>query len=269
MESKIIFLGTGGESLVTARQIRASGGIVIQVEGYQFFIDPGPGALTKAAEYGINVRNTTAVLASHNHLGHANDVNAIISAMTYSGLDKKGVLICNKTVFSGTEKETPVLQDFYKECLERAIIVEAGKRIGVENIEIRAVGAEHTDPHTVGFKFFTPSFILTYSSDTKYNPGFIEDYKNSDILILNTLDPFKVKREQLNSDDAVKIIEKIRPKLAILTHFGIKMLKADTLSEAREIQKRTGVQIIAAKDGMQVNPVSYSATLRQHTLNLY
>src|SRR3989338_5993930 len=135
MEPKIIFLGTGGDSLVTARQMRACGGIVIQVEGYQFFLDPGPGALAKAAEFGVNVRDTTAILASHNHLRHANDVNALISAMTYSGLDKKGVLICNKTVFSGNEKEQPLLQNFYKECLERNIILEPGKRVGIENIE--------------------------------------------------------------------------------------------------------------------------------------
>ncbi len=269
MEPKIIFLGTGGESLVTARQIRACGGIILQVEGYQFFIDPGPGALSKAAEYGINVRNTTAILASHNHLRHANDVNALISAMTYSGLDKKGVLICNKTVFEGTEKDNPILLDFYKECLERNIIITPGKRVGIENIEVRAIPAEHTDPNTIGFKFFTPNFILTYSSDTKYSPVVAENYKNSDILILNTLNPFKIKGNQLNSEDAVKIIEKVKPKLAIMQHFGIKMLKADPLFEAREVNKQTGVQVIAAKDGMQVNPVSYSANLRQRTLNLY
>ena len=47
------------------------------------------------------------------------------------------------------------------------------------------------------------------------------------------------------------------------------MLKADPLYEAREIQKKTGVQIIAAKDGMVVNPISYAAGLRQRTLTMY
>ena len=91
--SKIIFLGTGGDKSVIGRQIRASGGIIIQNNNLQFHLDPGPGALVKAKEFGINPRATTALLVSHNHLGHCNDVNAVIDAMTLSGLDKRGVLI--------------------------------------------------------------------------------------------------------------------------------------------------------------------------------
>ena len=47
------------------------------------------------------------------------------------------------------------------------------------------------------------------------------------------------------------------------------MLKADPLYEARGIQKKTGIQIISAKDGMTINPISYSAGLRQKTLRMY
>ena len=53
MENKITFLGTGGDAFVIGKQIRASGGIILQAEGLQFHIDPGPGALVKAAENGI------------------------------------------------------------------------------------------------------------------------------------------------------------------------------------------------------------------------
>ena len=35
------------------------------------------------------------------------------------------------------------------------------------------------------------------------------------------------------------------------------MLKADPLNEAREIQRVTGVQTIAAKDGLLISPESY------------
>ena len=63
--------------------------------------------------------------------------------------------------------------------------------------------------------------------------------------------------------------EKIKPKLAIITGFGIKMIQADPLYEAREIQHASKVQVIAARDGLSINPISYSATLRQKTLSLY
>ncbi len=53
------------------------------------------------------------------------------------------------------------------------------------------------------------------------------------------------------------MISQVRPRLAIITHFGLEMLKADPLNEAREIQRITGVQTIAAQDGLIVSPGSY------------
>jgi len=269
MEPKIIFLGTGGESLVTARQIRSSAGIIIQVEGYQFHLDPGPAALAKAIQFEVNLRNNTAIIVSQNDLLHCGDTNAVIDAMTYSGLDRKGVLICNKSLVEGNKTMKPYLQPFYRDCVERAIILEPSQRVGIEHLEIRALKTSNKDPSALGFKFFTPQFVLSYSADTKYSPEIVKQYTNSDVLILNTLDPGKTKSNQLNSDDVRKIIENVNPRLVIMTHFGAKMLKADPLNEARMITKETGTQVIAAKEGLQVNPISYSAHLRQKTLLTY
>ena len=57
--------------------------------------------------------------------------------------------------------------------------------------------------------------------------------------------------------------------MAIITHFGINFLKADPLYEIREIQKQTNTQVIAAKDGMVVNPISYDVQQGQKTLYKY
>ena len=89
-------------------------------------------------------------------------------------------------------------------------------------------------------------------------------------MILNHKHPFDTKKpDGLASEDVVKIIKKAKPKLAILTHFGNKLLNSNPIYEAREIQKQTGVQVIAAEDGMSIDPVSYSANMKQKTLNLY
>ena len=50
MQAKIIFLGTGGDSIVVGKQLRASGGIILQIDDNQFHIDPGPGALVRARQ---------------------------------------------------------------------------------------------------------------------------------------------------------------------------------------------------------------------------
>ena len=223
-----------------------------------------------AKEAGINLRANTALFVSNNSINSCNDINAVIDAMTYHGFDKKGVLVANNTVINGSESHHPVLQKFYRDCLERFIVLEAGKKVGINDIEVKAIKAKYSDPNAIGFKFITPDYTLTYTGNTMYNAEALEEYKNSNILILNV--PCLKKEEDkynLCKEDAIKIIQKVNPRLAIITHFGINFLKADPLYEVREIQKETSCQIIAATDGMVINPISYNVEQGQKTLNKY
>jgi len=265
MQSNIIFLGTAGDVFVVGKQLRGSGGVILQMGEMQFHIDPGPGSLVRAVQNGVNLRANTAIFATCNHINHSNDINAVINAMTYGGFDKRGILVASNSVVNG---EGSYLTEFHKKCLEKIIVLKAGQRIGVEDIEILALPANHSDPDTIGLKFITEDFTLTYSSDTSYSKEIIKEYKGTDILILNVVLPGKEKNEsQLNSEDAIRIIKEINPKLTIITHFGLKMIKADPLYEAREIQKQTGCQVICAKDGMVLSPKSYAAESHQKRLS--
>lgn len=222
--------------------------------------------MTRAKEIGINLRANTAVLVSNSNLYHCNDVNAVIDAMTYSGFDKKGVLLANQTLLNGSGEEKPYITDFHKGCLERFIVLQPGQRVGINEIEIEAL---KTTKDAIGFKFYTPRFTLAYSSDTKYSSEIAEQYKDAGILILNFSNPYKEGNTGLTQEDVVKIMTNVNPRLAIITGFGNKMLEADPLYIAREIQKETGVQIIAARDGMVVSPVSYSAQQGQRTFGTF
>ena len=268
--SNIIFLGTGGDSYVVGKQLRASGGIILQIDEDQYHIDPGPGALVMAKETGINLRANTALFVTHNHINHANDINAVIDAMTYGGFDKKGVLVANNTVINGSMHYEPFLQKYYRDCLERFIVLGEGKKVGINDVEIKAIKAKHSEPNAIGFKFITHDYTLTYTGDTMYSVETLAEYENSNVLILNV--PCLKKDESRNNlckEDAIKIIKKVNPRLAIITHFGINFMKADPLYEVREIQKETGCQTIAAKDGMVINPVSYDVEQGQKTLYKY
>ena len=268
--SNIIFLGTGGDSYVVGRQIRASGGIILQIGDDQYHIDPGPGTLSMAKETGINLRANTALFVTHNHINHCNDINAVIDAMTYSGFDKKGVLVANNTVINGSLNYQPFLQKYYRGCLERFIVLEESGKVGINDVEVKAIKAKHSEPNAIGFKFITPDFTLTYTGDTAYSVENLADYENSDVLILNV--PCLKKEESkdnLCKEDAINIIKKVNPRLAIITHFGINFLKAGPLYEIREIQKETNCQVIAATDGMVINPVSYAVEQGQKTLYKY
>ena len=256
--ASIMFLGTAGSSAVVSKQLRSSGGIIIQVEDLQFHIDPGPGAIAKAKEYGVNLHHNTAILVSHNHINHCNDLNAVIDAMTHSGIEQRGIILGSKSVFNSTEDSHPYLTKYHQNLVEKIIPLEKNHKVGIDLTEINSLSAEHTDKTAIGFKFFCPKFTLSYTGDTKLTPQLLEELTGSDILILNVPYPGNQgKGMNLDTESAIKIVSHVRPKLVILTHFGLEMLRADPLQEAREIQRITGIQTIAAKDGLLVSPQNY------------
>jgi ribonuclease BN (tRNA processing enzyme) len=256
--AKIIFLGTAGSSAVVSKQLRSSGGIVLQIGDLQFHIDPGPGALNKAKEFGVNVHHNTAVLVSHNHINHCNDLNVVVDAMTHGGIEHRGIVLGSKSVLHTTEQYHPFLTKYHQNLVEKIIPMEKNHKVGIELVEINALSAEHTDPTAIGFKFFCPKFTVAYSGDTKLTDKLVEELGGTDILILNVPYPGdQAVGMNLDTSAAIKIISAVRPKLAILTHFGLEMLKADPLQEAREVQRITGIQTIAARDGLTIAPEGY------------
>ncbi|MBW3011584.1 MBL fold metallo-hydrolase [Candidatus Woesearchaeota archaeon] len=257
-------MGVAGDHIVSGKQVRSSGGIVLIADDMQLHIDPGPGTLIKNREYSINPRENTAILVSHSHLNHCNDVNALISATTANGLDNNCVLVAPDSLINGLGDSTPFLTEFHKNSVERVIELEEGKRIGINKIEIVALPTKHGDETGIGFKIFTSRFSMVYSGDTEYFEGIEELYKDVDILVLNVQEPFGKNEEgHLSADDAVKIIKAAKPKLAVVTHFGAKMIVADALSVTRDIQKESGVQTVAAKDGMIVDPLTNFISAKQ------
>ncbi len=54
----------------------------------------------------------------------------------------------------------------------------------------------------------------------------------------------------MSTDDAIRILDVVRPELAVMTHLGMSMLRQGPEKEAEKIQEVTGVRTIAAVDGM-------------------
>lgn len=190
--------------------------------------------------------------------------------MTLGGIDKFGVLLSNRSTLVGSEDIRPYITEQHKSFVERAILLEPGKKVGINDIEITGTKTKSKDEGAIGVKMLTSQFHLGYTGDTGYNSEIAEQYRGVDLLIVNMPNCTDQKdQNQLNTDDVIKLIKHAKPKLAILTHFGIKILKEDVLEETRKVQRQTKIQTIAAKDGMVINPISYAVNLRQKTLNFY
>lgn len=260
-KSQIIFLGSGGTKFAVYDQARGTGGIVIRNEDWQIHLDPGPGASIRAKQFGVDLTKTTAVLVSHDHVDHCNDLDLVIGAMSLGGKNKKGVLVCNQKV---VDEE---LTSFHKDLLSRIFVLDKGDDAKVENVHVVATPTKN-HYGAIGFRISTPSFVLGYTADTAFSPSLVKAFEKCDILVINNTLPFGGKStSQLSSDDTLQLLSLTKPKLAILTHFGKEIIESNPLYDSRELQKKTGIQVIAATDGMIIEPESYAANTSQKNLD--
>ena len=99
---KITFLGTGGGRFSAISQRRMTGGFRIDnLNGKNYHVDPGPGALVRTYQFGFDPRNLDGVFVSHAHTDHYNDAEILIEAMTRGMTKEYGVVLGNKSVLDG------------------------------------------------------------------------------------------------------------------------------------------------------------------------
>jgi len=249
----IIFLGNGGGRVVLSTQMISTAGFVMQLGEKQIFVDPGPGALLRAKLCGLRASKTDIIFVSHHHLDHANDVNAVIDSMTLGGINQKGILIGTSTLINGSETESAYLTKFHKGALKECFALKPGDKIKINELEFRATQTQH-DCENNGFVVDTKNGRIGYTSDTAPFEGLAKQFEGCELLILNVLKPGAQKwKTHLCSEDVVAILKEVKPKLAVIRGFGAKIVKAHPTYEAREIQKRSGVQTVAAYDGMRID----------------
>lgn len=97
-------------------------------------------------------------------------------------------------------------------------------------------------------------FKLSYTADTQYFENLSQYHKDADILIASVIRPGNKKiRGHLCSNKFITLLNKIKPKLAIMTHFGLNMLNTNPVDQAKMITNETGVKTLAAFDGMCID----------------
>ncbi|MDD2889439.1 MAG: MBL fold metallo-hydrolase [bacterium] len=247
---QIIFLGTAGARVTVAKQLRASGGIWITLDDTQILVDPGPGSLVKCVKSRPKLDPTKldGIILSHRHLDHSADINVMIEAMTDGGYNIRG------TVFAPLNalEEDPVILRYIRGYVKDIqVLIEKGKYT-LKNISIETPVKHLHAEDTFGINFIGKEHTISYVTDTNYF-DLLPDYYKGDVLILNVARKDSSVVYHLCLDDAIKIIKKNKPKLTILTHFGMTMLKAKPWVLAEQISKELGVKVVAANDGMRIN----------------
>jgi len=252
MEGFIKFLGTGGARFVASRQMRSTGGMWLNFKHTNLYIDPGPGAIVRvnASKDKLNPGNLDGIIITHKHLDHANDVNIMIEAMTDGGFKKKGVLFCPEDALDADS----VLLGYVRKYLEEITILKENGEYEIKDIHFKTP-VRHIHPvETYGICFYLNKKIGIIT-DSKYFESLPSFYK-ADYLIVNVLRINPIEKsdivEHLALDDFIRIVDNIRPETAIMTHFGMNMIRQKPHLIADRLKKEMGLNVIAAYDGMKI-----------------
>jgi ribonuclease BN (tRNA processing enzyme) len=248
---KITFLGTGGARFVTITQARATGGWILEMAGEMIHVDPGPGALVRAKQYRVNLMKLTGIAISHAHPDHMTDAPVVLEAMTHGAFKKRGAVLGNEIVFKGSEEFVPVFSSYHLKALGRQEMMAPGNKASIGKVKVETVQAIHPEPKALGFVFSGEGKRVGYTGDGEYYEGQERHFRDCDYLLINCHHPAGVRYKGfMNSEDAKNLIEKAGPGTAVLTHFGMRMMRGVAEKEARRIQEETGIKTVAAKDGM-------------------
>ena len=185
MENFVKFLGTAGARVVVSKQLRASGGVWIKYQDTNLHIDPGPGALVRAlsSRPPLSPPSLDALLLSHRHLDHSNDLNIMVEAMTEGATKKRGAVFLPAEAL----EEEPVLFKYLREKLVSLEILEEGKEYHWKDISFSTPLRHLHSAETYGFRFSFPQGDVSFITDTLFEEKLIEAYQDSKILFLNTV----------------------------------------------------------------------------------
>ncbi len=247
MTDTITFLGTAGARFVVIRQFLASGGAWLDLGGTQILVDPGPGSLVQVARKKLDPTKLDAIILSHKHLDHSGDVNIMIEAMTDGGTKRRGIVFAPADALEGD----PVILFYLRSYLESIQVLTEGGSYRINDVSFETPVRHIHGVETYGFVFRTPRHTFSWITDTRYFEGLASHYEG-DLLIINVvrLNP-GAPLDHLSLPEARTIIEKIKPRAAILTHFGMTMWRAKPWEVAERLTKETGITVIAARDGMK------------------
>ena len=250
--TKITFLGTGGGRFATVYQVRRTGGIYIEA-GARLHLDPGPGAAVGLHERRMDPARTDAVLISHCHPDHYGDAETMVEGMTACSLARRGVLAGSRSAITGNGDFGPAVSEYHKRIVPVVRALAPGDELMVKRLRVVATRTSHSDPDGIGFRFYTPDGIVSYVSDTELKEEVVREHFGARVLIMNVTRPLRSRvRHHMSTEDAAEMTKAIAPDLAVLTHFGSKLVHEGVEGQREYVENEAGVRAVAAEDFMRI-----------------
>lgn len=272
--TELIFLGSGGGRFMLITQRKATAGFRLHTENFKIHVDPGTGALVRSLQQRLDPQKLNCVITTHAHPDHATDTAVLIEAMCKGMTRERGTLIVSESVMSSKGDVGPVMGQFHFSKPKKAVIGKPGNAIELEEngekIAVELIKTRHADPAAFGVKFKLGNKVIGYTSDTEYFEELPNFYKGCDVLIMNCTRPAGARiNYHLCVDDVIALLKIAKPKLAVITHIGLKFAQEGILNGVEQIEKETGIATIAAEDGMKINVEDSLVKLKQTSLGKF
>lgn len=251
---KVTFLGTGTSQGVpviacecevckseNTKDQRLRSSVMIETLGNTLVIDAGPDF--RAQMLRAKVKHLDAVILTHAHKDH---IAGLDDVRAFNYIQKKAI-----DVYSREDVQTAIKNEFsyafavykYPGVPEINLKTVENKEFEINNIKITPIEVKHMELKIFGYRIGNFTYITdcNYISDEEF-----EKIKGSEVVVINALRK-KKHVSHFTLDEAVAVLERLKPKKAYLTHISHMM----GLHEETEKELPSYIQL--AYDGLTID----------------
>ena len=221
------------------QRLRTSG--LIETEYGSYVIDTGPDFRQQMLRE--RVKSVDAILFTHEHKDH---VAGLDDVRAYNFIQKKDMPIYaeervlaqikNEFAYAFAEKKYPGVPSM------EPIVIDHVNSFKIGEDTITPISVLHYKLPVIGFRINDFAYITDANFISKEEKAKLKGVK---VLVLNALQKEK-HISHYNLDEAIEVIEELKPEKAYLTHIGHRM------GLHKEVEKELPENIYLAYDGLQI-----------------
>lgn len=265
-EVRVQILGSGGPELSE----RASSGYIVWIDGKsRLLVDCGGGTFLRFTESGARLEDLDAILLTHNHIDHTNDLGAFMKAGFFTNRTRSLAIYGagGSLVFAPTDlfvkrllgengvyaymSDTLTLQSSSFQILPH-VLPQKKKSVQMDGYDIHSIGVHHGIVPALAYRIDVGDKSIIFTGDTNNKNKSLEQFShNADILIADFAIPEAADEMAKNLHMQPSIIARLasesKTKHLILSH--IMKRSESKIDESIEIiRKQYQGKITVAQD---------------------